>query len=81
MNLPDEPWLRMLLLVWAVLVVAAIPLAALTHVRGRRGKPPVVKFFNLSVEEYLGGREADYSVVWLANMLLAIVVSGFVAAK
>ena len=39
MNLPDEPWLRMLLLVWAVLVVAAIPLAALTHVRGRRGKP------------------------------------------
>lgn len=39
MNLPDEPWLRMLLLVWAVLVAAAIPLAVLTYVRRRRGEP------------------------------------------
>ena len=39
MNLPEEPWLRMLLLVWGVLVAAAIPLAALTHGCRRLGKP------------------------------------------
>ena len=38
MNLPDEPWLRMLLLMWGVLIAAAIPLAALTPVRRRRGE-------------------------------------------
>lgn len=38
MNLSEEAW-RMLLLIWAALIAAAIPLAALTPVRRRRGEP------------------------------------------
>jgi phosphatidate cytidylyltransferase len=38
-DLPDEPWLRMLLLMWGVLIAAAVPLAVLTSVRRHRGQP------------------------------------------
>jgi len=38
-DLPDEPWLRMLLLMWGVLIAAAVPLAVLTSVRRRCGQP------------------------------------------
>ncbi|MDD5557367.1 MAG: CDP-archaeol synthase [bacterium] len=37
MTLPDDPGTRMLVLVWGVLLAAAIPLAALTPVRRRAG--------------------------------------------
>jgi phosphatidate cytidylyltransferase len=39
MSLPGETWIQMQLLVWGVLVAAAMPLAVLALMRKRRGKP------------------------------------------
>ncbi len=39
MTLPDEAWQRMMFLVWATLLVAAVPLAILSPIRLRLGKP------------------------------------------
>ena len=38
MGLPEEPWLRMVLLMWGVLLAAAAPLAILSLLRRRRGQ-------------------------------------------
>jgi len=39
MGLPTETWQRMLLVIWAVLLLAAVPLAILSPLRLRQGKP------------------------------------------